>query len=155
MPSPRPTGLWCHVVFWMSGWVAMFKSTAQTNSLLRSRFFLTLSSLSWSLKGNKVCEILQESVKTFQTYSNSTKHLGERHFFKLQIFTLSFVTVFLTLHLRGLHLRHAFKLRYSPPHAAWGISPCMFRWHGSSASNPKDSMYGIFTYFYHKKHSHM
>lgn len=67
-----------------------------------SFFFLTLSSLSWSLKGNKIREILQESVKTIQSYSNSTKHLGERHSFKLQIFTLSFVIVFLTLHLWGL-----------------------------------------------------
>lgn len=76
-------------------WVAMFKSTAQTNFIIEvSFFFLTLSSLSWSLKGNKIREILQESVKTFQSYSNSTKHSGERHSFKLQIFTLSFVTVF-------------------------------------------------------------
>lgn len=62
-PSPRPTSLWWKTSF---GWVDESPCSNQPPKPIHYWglvFFLTLSSLSWSLKGNKVREILQESAK--------------------------------------------------------------------------------------------
>ena len=79
--SSVTTSLWCHVVFcqilsgnkWMS---SNFQTNHPNQFTIEISFFLTL------LKGNRLLEILQESVKTVQSFSNSTKNSGELHSLK-------------------------------------------------------------------------